>query len=140
MTAAASRRQGLGEGGKGAGGRNYIGHMMACFMDLKRAQGSRKMQNTLACDTKFAEPGVKFCPWLVMFLAWLAMFFHLAAEQKFRPLLCKAVPGQTPPYRALLCGAVPGSGHCSVGGGCLLAVRTVNIACRITRKRRGRHR
>ena len=48
-------------GGKGAGGRSHIGHMMACFMDLKRGTRLQQMQNTLACDTKFAEPGVKFC-------------------------------------------------------------------------------
>jgi hypothetical protein len=57
MTAAASRRKGLGEGGKGAGGRSHIGHMMACFMDLKREQGSSKCKTHWPVTLSLLSPG-----------------------------------------------------------------------------------
>jgi hypothetical protein len=57
MTAAASRRKGLGEGGKGAGGRSHIGHMMACFMDLERAQGSSKCKTHWPVTLSLLSPG-----------------------------------------------------------------------------------
>ncbi len=44
-------------GGKGAGGRSHIGHMMACFMDLKRAQGSSKCKTHWPVTLSLLSPG-----------------------------------------------------------------------------------